>query len=95
METNTIPAQTATAPSIEDGLRDILVEALFVERPRDQILSTTSLRQELGLDSVGFVELKTQVETRFRVTISDDAFAPENFASISTLAGLIERLPKK
>ncbi|WP_404337992.1 acyl carrier protein [Sphingomonas sp. MMS12-HWE2-04] len=75
----------------EDSVRDILLEDLFVERERDKILVTDSLRQDLGLDSLGFVELKSQIESRFNIVISDEDFTPENFATISTLTSLIER----
>ncbi len=76
---------------IEECLKDILHEDLFVEIDRDRILSTDSLRQDIGIDSLGFVELKTQVESRFGIAISDDDFTPENFSTLSSLAGLIER----
>ena len=77
--------------SIDDCLRDILIEDLFVEFAKDRILPTYSLRQDLGIDSLGFVELREQVEKRFGIVISDDDFTPENFATISSLAGLINR----
>ena len=80
--------------NIEDCLRGILIEHLFVERKQDEILSTHSLRHDLGLDSVGFVELREQVEKRFSVAISEADFTPENFATISTLTGLIDRLSR-
>lgn len=76
---------------IEDTLRDILIEDLFIQLDRDRILPTQSLRNEIGLDSVGFVELRTQIEQRLGVAISDDEFTPENFATISTLGHLIRR----
>ena len=76
---------------IEDCLRDILLEDLFIEREKGRILSTESLRQDLGLDSLGFIELKTQVEMRFDIAISDDDFTPENFSTISSLTSLIDR----
>jgi acyl carrier protein len=47
--------------SIEDCLKDILIEDLFVEFEKDRILPTYSLRQDLGIDSLGFVELREQV----------------------------------
>jgi acyl carrier protein len=62
--------------SIEDGLRDILIEHLFLEFEKDKLLPTASLRQDLGLDSLGFVELKCQVEKRFGIAISEDEFTP-------------------
>jgi len=77
--------------SIEDCLRDILIGDVFVELEKDRILSTASLRQDLGVDSLGFVELKAQVEKRFGIVISEDEFTPENFSTISSLTGLINR----
>jgi acyl carrier protein len=77
--------------SIEDCLRDILIEDLFVEFEKDRILPTYSFRQDLGIDSLGFVELREQVEKRFRIVISDDDFTPENFSTISSLTSLIHR----
>jgi len=77
--------------SIEDCLRDILIEDLFVEFQKDMILPTYSFRQDLGIDSLGFVELREQVEKRFSIVISDDDFTPENFSTISSLTTLINR----
>jgi acyl carrier protein len=81
----------AVMSSIEDRLRDILIEDLFVEFEKDRILPTYSLRRDLGIDSLGFVELKDQVEKRFSIVITDDEFTPENFSTISSLASLIDR----
>ena len=80
--------------NIEDCLRDILIEDLFVDVQKDRILPTYSLRQDLGIDSLGFVELKEQIEKRFRIAISDDDFTPENFSTISSLTGLINRITR-
>ena len=81
----------AAMSSIEDCLRDILIENLFVEFEKDKILPTHSFRQDLGIDSLGFVELREQVEKRFSIVISDDNFTPENFSTISSLTSLINR----
>jgi acyl carrier protein len=77
--------------SIEDCLRTILIEHLFVAVDKDHIPPTYSLRQDLGIDSLGFVELREQVEKRFSIVISDDEFTPENFSTICTLTSLINR----
>ncbi len=77
--------------SVEDCLRDILIEDLFVEVEKEKILPTYSFRQDLGIDSLGFVELKEQVEKRFSIAIPDDDFTPENFSTISSLTSLIHR----
>jgi len=77
--------------STEDCLKDILIEDLFLELEKDKILPTYSFRQDLGLDSLGFVELREQVEKRFSIGISDDDFTPENFSTITSLTSLIDR----
>lgn len=78
--------------NIENRLKEILIEDLFVEFEKDRILPTYSFRQDLGIDSLGFVELREQVEKRFSIVISDDEFTPENFATITSLTTLINRL---
>jgi acyl carrier protein len=77
--------------TIEESIKEILVEDIFVEMAKDDISPTASLRQDIGLDSLGFVELKTQVESRHGIVIPDDDFTPENFATVESLASLVER----
>jgi acyl carrier protein len=74
------------------ALRAIIVNDLFVEIAEDQIGLDDGLRTVIGLDSVGFVELRVLCERKFNIEISDDDYTPENFTSIRLLAGLIDRL---
>jgi acyl carrier protein len=74
------------------ALRHMIVNDLFVEIPEEQIGLDDGLRSVVGLDSVGFVELRVLCERRFNVEINDDDYTPENFSSIRRLAALIERL---
>jgi acyl carrier protein len=77
---------------IERAIASILVTDLFVEVPEDRITTDDRLRGDLGLDSLGFVELRVQCENTFGITISDDDFTPENFTSIRTIADLVRIL---
>ena len=77
---------------IERAIGSILVTDLFVEVPEDRITPDDRLRGDLGLDSLGFVELRVQCENTFGITISDDDFTPENFTSIRTIADLVRNL---
>ncbi len=77
---------------IERAIGSILVTDLFVEVPEDRITPDDRLRSDLGLDSLGFVELRVQCENTFGITISDDDFTPENFTSIRTIAELVRNL---
>jgi acyl carrier protein len=74
------------------SLRKIIVNDLFVEIAENDIGLDDGLRTVVGLDSVGFVELRVLCEQKFNIQISDDDYTPENFTSIRLLANLIERL---
>ncbi|MBZ5644080.1 MAG: acyl carrier protein [Acidobacteriia bacterium] len=74
------------------ALRRMIVNDLFVEIAEEQIGLDDGLRTVIGLDSVGFVELRVLCEQKFNVEINDDDYTPENFTSIRLLANLIDRL---
>jgi acyl carrier protein len=77
---------------IERAIGSMLVTDLFVEVPADRMTPGDGLRSDLGLDSLGFVELRVQCENTFGITIDDDAFTPENFTSIGSVARLVRSL---
>ena len=77
------------------GLKKMIVNDLFVEIAEDQIGLDDGLRTVVGLDSVGFVEMRVLCEQKFNVEINDDDYTPENFTSIRLLANLIDRLQAK
>jgi acyl carrier protein len=74
------------------ALRKMVVEDLFVEIAEEDIGLDDGLRTVVGLDSVGFVEMRVLCEQRFKVQISDNDYTPENFTSIRLIASLIDRL---
>jgi acyl carrier protein len=77
---------------VEEAIKRILIDDLFVDVPQSEIGLEDGLRDVLGLDSLGFTELRTQCEYLFGVTISDKDFVPENFSSVRTLTRLVSRL---
>ena len=74
------------------ALRRMIVNDLFVEIAEDAIGLDDGLHTVVGLDSIGFVELRMLCERNFNVQINDDDYTPENFSSIRLLANLIDRL---
>ncbi|CAK7287647.1 acyl carrier protein [Streptomyces misionensis] len=78
--------------SASDTIKKILVSDIYVEVPVEQIGEQDSLRDVLGVDSLGFVELRVQLEEAFDIAISDDDFTPEHFASVASLTSLVESL---
>jgi acyl carrier protein len=77
---------------IETVVKRILVDDLFIDLPQSQIGLDDGLRDILGLDSLGFTELRTQCEYAFDLRISDEDFVPENFTSVRTVTDLVSRL---
>ncbi len=73
-------------------IRRMLVNDLFVELPEDQIGLDDGLQTVVGLDSIGFSELRILCERKFNVQISDEDYSPENFSSVNRIANLIVRL---
>jgi acyl carrier protein len=80
------------APTIEETLRSVLVTDVLVDVPENEIAVDDGLRDVLGVDSLGFVELRAQCEARLGVTIADEDFNPVNFHSIRTVTDLVRRL---
>jgi acyl carrier protein len=73
-------------------IRRMLVNDLFVEISEDQIGLDDGLQTVVGLDSIGFSELRILCERKFDVQISDDDYTPENFSSVRRITKLVERL---
>ncbi|MCY1045733.1 acyl carrier protein [Corallococcus sp. bb12-1] len=77
---------------ISRSLKKILTNNLFVEIPEEQIGGDDGLQSVVGLDSVGFLELRVICEDQFGVSISDQDFDTENFRTLNLLSALIVKL---
>lgn len=72
-------------------MRELLVNDLFVELPADEIGVQDSLRDVVGVDSLGFAEIMATLEDKYGIKIEDGEFSPENFGTLERLADLVER----
>ena len=81
--------------TITAQVRRMLVNDLFVEVPEEKIGLDDGLQTVVGLDSIGFSELRILCERKFNVQISDDDYVPDNFSSVRRVANLIVRLDPK
>jgi acyl carrier protein len=77
---------------LTSSIKKILVTNLFVEIPEEQIGLDDGLQSVIGLDSVGFLELRVICEEKFNVRISDEAFNVDSFRTVNRLANLIADL---
>lgn len=73
-------------------IKQMLVNDLFVEVPEEKIGLDDGLQTVVGLDSIGFSELRILCERKFNVQIDDADYSPENFSSVNRVANLIVRL---
>ena len=66
-----------TKAELTAELKKILAEDLFVEIPTDKMQDTDSLTTDIGLDSVGHIELISIIEERYGVKIDVKEAAAE------------------
>jgi acyl carrier protein len=81
-----------TEDAIIAALRRMLVNDLFIELTEDQIGLDDGLQTIVGLDSIGFSELRILCERKFNVQVGDADYLPENFSTVRRLTTLILRL---
>ncbi|MGY4304489.1 acyl carrier protein [Bradyrhizobium sp. USDA 4369] len=74
---------------IVQRLKRILVDDLFVADSPDDIGLDSALEADVGLDSVGFVELATLVGEAFNIEISDETVGQGHFGSLRQLSQFI------
>jgi acyl carrier protein len=77
----------ADKEQIVPELKKILTQDLFVAIPEDEIDLDDSLADDLGIDSVGFVELMSIVEEKYGIEIDGREAKNE---SLRTLDGLCD-----
>jgi acyl carrier protein len=79
----------ATKEQIDNDLKKMLVEDLFVEIPVDEIKGTDSLSTDIGLDSVAHLELFALIEDRYRIKIATEPEAYENYRTVQLMVDYI------
>lgn len=74
----------------EQRIKSILVEDLFVAEDVSEISSDARLADELGLDSVGFMELSTLLSEAYGITILDTDMTGGSFATVGSIVDFID-----
>lgn len=76
---------------VRGQMRDFIAENFLYLLP-DVVLEDADDLLRLGIvDSLGFVELVEEVQSRFGVRVEDIEVTEENFGSIDAIAGFVER----
>ncbi|ROM56844.1 coronafacic acid synthetase [Pseudomonas canadensis] len=70
-------------------LKKIISEKLDLDIPESHIKEEAGFSSEVGVDSIGFIELRFQCEEEFKIKISEEEFGPDNFFNCKTLSDFI------
>lgn len=73
---------------ISDRIKVLLVEDLFLADSVDQITDSTEFK-DMGMDSVGFVELATLVGEVFGIKVKDSDIGEGHFTSVDKLTEFV------
>ena len=73
---------------IKAGLRELFVDTLRLPISPAEV-GETNLIAQLGIDSIGAMELLTRVENQFNILIDDADVSPALVDSLSTLSDYI------
>ncbi len=77
-----------TRKEIEDKVRDFLIEDLEIEE--DVIKPEATLREDIGIDSLDFVDIVVIVERKFGFKIK-----PEEMAGVTTVSQFCDYIESK
>ena len=76
---------------VRKEMRGFIEDQFLYMRPDTELEDTDALL-DLGIvDSLGFVELVEEVQTRYGVTVADTEITEQNFGSIDAIARFVEQ----
>lgn len=80
-----------TEKSIEQTIKEIMVERLFLKMQADEISDDALLMEELGVDSVSVFEIVVGLEEVYGITFEDDEFQIETFRTPKSIADYVRK----
>ncbi len=72
-------------------LRTFIEDNFLYLRPGIELTDGDNLLARGILDSLGFVELVEEVQTRYAIAVEDDEITEDNFGSIEAISGFVAR----
>ncbi len=79
------------SPAIKQQVREFILDNFLMGGDRSRLRDDDSFLDHRILDSTGFIELVTFVETNYGVTIADHEMIPENLDSLNRVAAFVAR----
>ena len=75
--------------AVKPQVRDYILDNFLMGGSRDQLRDDDSFLDQRILDSTGFIELVTFVETTFGIEVADTDLIPENLDSLNRVAAFV------
>ena len=75
-----------TEKSVELGIKEIMVERLFLKIKPEEIGDDTAIMEELGVDSVSVFEIVVGLEEVYGISFEDEEFRIEMFRTPRSIA---------
>ena len=72
-------------------MRDFVEESFLYMHPDLELTDDEDLLAKGVIDSLGFVELVEEVQSRYGLAVQDVEITEQNFGSINAIAGFVER----
>jgi acyl carrier protein len=72
-------------------MRDFVEESFLYMHPDLELTDDEDLLAKGVIDSLGFVELVEEVQSRYGLAVQDLEITEQNFGSINAIAGFVER----
>ena len=76
--------------SVEDALREMMVERLFLNIKPEEIALEANLMDVYGIDSVQIAEVVVGTEATFGISFDDEDFDPTKFDTLGHIAELVK-----
>ncbi|MFC1460886.1 acyl carrier protein [Verrucomicrobiota bacterium] len=77
--------------TIQDRIKLVLTRDAMVQMKPDEIESTASLINDIGLDSIQVLEFVVGLEEEFGISLEDEELSVELFENVNSIAQFIER----
>ena len=75
---------------ISNKIRGFILENVLIGSDETALDDNDSFLEKGIIDSTGILELVSYLEEEFKIEVKDDELVPDNFDSVSRLAGYIE-----
>jgi len=73
-----------------EAIRHLLIDGLIYSGSPSDLNDDFPLVEKHVIDSLGMMKLISLIEQEFGLKVDDDDVLPENFGSISAIAGFVE-----